>query len=126
MEQQDNNAKELHYIFAGPLNLNRLTKEATTVTGSDITLGDNDFEALFYLALNEGKYVTFEQLYEAAWGKSEETGCPKAASSALEDLVQEINRTGDEFMWIEHRPEMGYRFKTRWGHNWSTQEPALC
>ena len=94
--------------------------------GSDIVLGENDFEALFLLALNEGKYVTFQSLYEAAWGKSESTDSLDFASSALENLIKQINRTGDGFMWIEHSPEMGYRFKTAWGHNWRKKEPACC
>jgi len=117
--------KELQYIFAGPLNLNRSTKAAGTVMGSDIVLGENDFEALFLLALNEGKHLTFEQLYEAAWGNSEEAANLDLANSALNDLMQLINRIGDGFMWIEHTPELGYIFKTRWGHNWRTQSSDI-
>jgi len=111
------NAKEQMYVFAGPLNLNRKTRKASTIMGSDIVLGEKDFDALFTLALNEGKYMTFEQLHKASWGKSEATESLEFATTALENLVQQINSTGDEFMWIENTPEMGYRLKTSWGQN---------
>jgi len=110
------------FIFAGPLNLNRETRQASTIMGSDILLGEKDFDALFVLAMNEGEYITFERLHKASWGKSKATESLDNATAALEKLVQQINSAGDEFMWIEHTPEMGYRFKTNWGKNPHTQK----
>ena len=112
---------EQKYIFAGPLNLNFMTKKASTAMGSEILLGENDFEALYLLATNEGEYRTFQQLYEVAWGKSETTDSLDFASAALENLVLQINNVGDDFMWIEFTQGEGYTFKTRWGHNWNSQ-----
>ena len=106
------------YIFAGPLNLNMMTRQANTVMGVDIDLGENDFEALYLLSTKENEYLTFQQLYEAAWGRSESTDSIDFASAALYNLVEQINNVGDQFMWIEHQPGIGYRFITRWGHNW--------
>jgi len=117
MELQNN--KEQNYIFAGPLNLNRITRQASTVMSGNIALAYNDFEALYTLAANEGKFLSFQQIYEAAWGKSETTETPEEATATLAELVDKINQINEEFMWIEHTPEKGYKLKTRWGHNWT-------
>jgi len=106
------------YIFAGPLNLNKMQRQASTVMGGDIVLGQNDFEALYMLATNEDAHLTFQQIYEASWGKEEATDSLDYASSALENLILQVNQIGDEFMWIEHTPGLGYKFKTRWGRKW--------
>jgi len=110
------------YVFAGPLNLNRAKKQASTVIGGELILNECEFEALCLLAVNMDEYVTFGQIYEASWGTDETTANPDYATSALEDLIQHINQTGTGFMWIEHTPELGYTFKTRWGRKWNGNE----
>jgi len=105
--------------FAGPLNLNKETRRATTVMGIELVLGENDFEALDLFVSNVGKYLTFQQLYEAAWGRSESTKSITFASAALDNLVLHINNVGDEFMWIEQTPGLGYVFYTCWGNDWN-------
>ena len=116
----DNVLDEQKY-FAGPLNLNRDTKQASTVMGIDITLGEMDFEALDLMVRKEGEYLTFQQLYDVSWGTSETTKSVEFATAALDNLITQLNSTGDEFMWVESTPEMGYKFSTRWGQNWSRQ-----
>ena len=113
---------ENKYIFAGPLNLNKMQKEASTVMGSDIVLGQNDFDALYLLATNEDRHISFQQIYEASWGRDKETDCLDYASKALENLIQQINRAGDDFMWIDYTSGLGYRFKTRWGRKWNKKD----
>ena len=118
--EENESSVEQKYIFAGPLNLNVMSKKATTAMGSEIQLGENDFDALFLLATNEGESHTFQELYEVAWGKSETTDSLDVAQSALDKMIMQINSVGDEFMWIEFTPGEGYTFNTRWGHNWHT------
>ena len=104
--------------FVGPLNIDRTTRQASTIMRVDITLGENDFEALDMLASGEGEYFTFEQLYEAAWGNYETTKSIDYATAALDSLVLQINNVGNNFMWIEHTRDKGYIFKTKWGRKW--------
>jgi len=58
---------EAAHCFAGPLNLNRQTKQATTVMGSELPLDADEFKALDTPAAREGETVEFEQLYETVW-----------------------------------------------------------
>jgi len=104
--------------FAGPLNLNKKTGQATTVMGVELVLGEGDFEALDLFVSNEGRYLTFQQLYEAAWGKSEATDSIDFAAAALENLILHVNNVGEEFMWIDHAPGLGYALQTSWGNDW--------
>ena len=104
---------------AGPLNLNRYTKQANTIMGTELVLGENDFEALDLLVSNEGKYLSFQQLYEAAWSKSDYTDSIDTSYTALHNLIMQVNNAGERFMWIEKVPGTGYIFKTRWGQNWN-------
>jgi len=105
---------------AGPLNVNRFTKQAKTVMGTDIILGEHDFEALDILVSNEGEYLSFQQLYEASWSKSQATDSIDYAFTALNNIIIQINNIGEDFMWIESKPGMGYMFKTRWGQAWKS------
>ena len=103
---------------AGPLNINRQIKLVKTVMGTDIILGDHDFEALDLLVSNENEYLSFQQLYEASWSKSPSTDSIDYAFSALNNIMIQINNAGEDFMWIENKPGAGYAFKTRWGQTW--------
>jgi len=119
---ENNNSLEDQYIFAGPLNISKSKRQASTVMGIDITLGENDYEALVFLVTREGAFVTFQQIYEAAWGNSETTDSIDHSYAALDNLVQQINKAGEGFMWVEYASGQGYRFMTHWGYNWRTQE----
>ena len=109
--------REQNYIFAGPLNLNKMMRQASTVMSGTIALAGNDFEALYMLAANEGKYLTLQQINEASWNT-------ETAAETLEKLVEQINSINEEFMWIEHTPGKGYKFDTRWGQNWKRNTAA--
>ena len=111
MELQRNTEKDQNYIFAGPLNLNKMMRQASTVMSGTIALAGNDFEALYMLATNEGEYLSVQQIYETSENLEEST-------TSLESLIEKINQISEEFMWIEHTPERGYKFNTCWGHNW--------
>ena len=104
--------------FTGPLNLNRKTKQADTVMGTKLPLVENEFEALDLLAAREDVTLTFEQLYTAVWDEGDGTDNRDAAHVGLDNLIYQVNSAGEGFMWIEHKPETGYVFRTRWGHNW--------
>ena len=90
--------------FVGPLNINRQTRQADTVMGTKLLLGENEFDALDKLAEHEGEIFTLEQL--------------NAAHEELGSLMKQVNSKGEGFMWIEYEPEAGYVFKTRWGRAW--------
>ena len=111
---------EKNHVFAGPLNLNKVMRQASTVMNGSIALNSEEFDALFLMASNEGEFLTFQQIYEVSWGKNKEAKNLDTATSALNDMVEKINEINKEFMWIESTPGMGYRFNTRWGHNWNS------
>jgi len=111
--------------FAGPLNLNRNTRQADTVMGTKLVLDADTCEALDMLVVREGEPLTFEQLYEAVWDKSDGVDNREAALTAMNDLVGQIGSVGEGFMVIEVDLESIYTFRTRWGHNWQREiKPA--
>lgn len=120
-QEQNNINVAIAEYTAGPLNVNRSTKQAKSIMGIDIVLGENDFEALDMLVTREGEYLSFQQLYEASWSKSKTTDNIDYAFSAMNSLIIQINNVGDDFMWIENKPGLGYTFKTRWGQEWSEE-----
>ena len=106
-------------IYAvGPLNLNRLTKQANTVLGNELSLDENEFDALDMLAAQEGEPLPFELLYAVVWGTGGDSHERQTAKLILDNLLKQVGEVGKGFMWIEHHPESGYTFRTRWGHNW--------
>jgi len=112
-----NCSMEDRYI-AGPLNLNRTTKQADTAMGTQIKLNDRDFEALDLLATNVGEYVSFDKLYNAAWGASKETSDISHAKASLDNLVFQINTIGHKFMHIKCSHGDNYKLVTHWGSAW--------
>ena len=115
----DHNSSK-NFIIAGPLNLNKIQRQACTVMGSKLTLDHNEFDALFLLAANEDEHLTLQQIYEVSWGR-EDAGTIEYASAALDKLINQVNDAGNDFMWIEKTPELGYKFKTRWGRRYNMQ-----
>ena len=111
------NEKNGNY-FVGPLNLNRMTRQAVTAMGTELALDDNEFNALDILASKEDQFLTFHQIYEAIWGDSENQVSENAARASFTNLVNQVNKAGGEFLWIEHMPDLGYKLRTRWGNNW--------
>ena len=114
-------ANDKSSYFIGPLNLNRQTKQADTAIGKPLSINDREFDALDMLALRESEVFSFEQLYSAVWEKS---GCKLDRATALSELIhlmEQVSLAGDGFMWIEHKPDAGYAFRTRWAHNWRAE-----
>jgi len=108
-------------FIAGPLNLYRDSKNADTVLGLELSLSEEEFDALDLLAVNEGEVVTDEQLCEAIWKGGDETGGEELVKTTLNRLMELINIAGTGFMWIEHIPSEGYVFRTRWGSDWHSE-----
>ena len=104
--------------FAGPLNINRQTRKADTVMGTVLPLDEEEFAALDMLVAQEGEWFTFEHLYTTLWSAKDDADDRKAAQTRLDNLIKQVRIAGEGFMWIECKPEAGYRFRTRWGHNW--------
>ena len=119
--KHDSNIHDGTLYCVGPLNLNRQTKQASTVMGTELILNTDEFAALDMLAVNEGKTVTFEPLYEAVWhvgnGSCSRGTALTMLEKLMEGLMKKINETGERLMWIEYKPEAGYAFRTRWQHN---------
>jgi DNA-binding winged helix-turn-helix (wHTH) protein len=109
------------YYFVGPLNLDRKAKRATTVMNSELLLGSDEFDALDILAMHEGEPISFETLYDTVWDAAGSSCERDTARQRLNHLMKQVKEAGGGFMWIEHYPESGYTFKTRWGHNWQKQ-----
>ena len=113
-------SKENKY-FSGPLNLYRETKSADTVMGTELTLDEKEFNALDMLVAREGEPITFEQLYEAVWEDPDYADGRDAARAAMWNLIEQVSSAGKGFMRIEYTPEVGYTFRTHWGHNWQAE-----
>jgi len=106
---------------AGPLDINRSAKKASTVMGAELILDDNEFGVLDMLASREGEYVTFDELYKANWELSESHDGKETARTIINVLIKKVSIDGYGFMWIDYFPEAGYIFKTHWGDNWNLQ-----
>jgi len=111
--------------IAGPLNLNRATKQADTAMGTHIELKPKDFEALDLLATNLGKYISFDALYNAAWGTSKETANFNYAKASLNTMIFQINTTGNKFMQIESDHDDNYKLVTHWGNSWKNRNSTV-
>ena len=110
-----------HYVV-GPLNLDRQNKRANTALGRELSLDEEEFAALDMLASREGEPLAFELLYRTVWDTGDGTNRRDRARLALEHLLGQVRGEGDGFMWIEHRLETGYTFRTRWSHNWKVRK----
>jgi hypothetical protein len=113
---------KIEQYFAGPLNLNRQIKQATTVMGVELKLNADEFDALDILAAREGEPLSFELLYSAVWESGEYFCEVETAKLKFEKVIMQVEEVGSGFMWIEYKPETGYAFKTLWGHNWKAQK----
>ena len=118
------NLEQTYQYFVGPLNLDRRVKQASTVTGVNLTLNAGEFDALDILAEMEDTHLTFERLYSALRDKGNCSREHETVKLMLDSLSRKVNDAGEGFMWIEYDPEMGYTFKTRWGHNWHPWKAA--
>ena len=110
--------------FSGPLNLDRKTKRADTVMGTQLVLDERKFDALDMLVSFDGEPLSFERIYESVWEDPSGSVSPEEARAELEDLIDQVESAGEGFMRIEYVPEAGYSFRTHWGHNWQTEAPV--
>ena len=113
-------------LLIGPLVLDKSTKEARTVYNSELVFTPSEFDALVALASRENEAVTFERLLEIAWGTKESANRNDEAREGIENVMKQINANDGFFMRIEHQPETGYTFRTRWSHNkeeWMKAKP---
>jgi len=123
MEFEGTNRQDVtmsHLSCTGPLNLHRNSKKADTVFQTVLYIDEKEFDALVILAEREGDTVTFEHLYRSVWDEWDGMDQRAAAEMGLGKLINEVRKAGEGFMWIEHSPDKGYSFRTRWGHNWKT------
>ena len=98
----------------GPLNLNRITKTASTSLGISLPIDENEFDALYMLATREGEPQTFERLYAAVWDAAEGSFGRESARQILRSLTRKVKEASADFMWIEYEPNSGYTFRIHW------------
>jgi len=110
--------------FSGPLNLDRKTKRADTVMGTQLVLNEGKFDALDMLVSFDGEPLSFERIYQSVWEDAPGSVSREEARVELKDLIDQVDSTGEGFMRIEYVPEAGYSFRTHWGHNWQTETPG--
>jgi len=79
-----------HLCCVGPLNLNRLTKQADTVFHQELYLDEKEFEALDMLATREGETLAFEQLYEAIWETKDRSGDQEAKDISNDRALHDV------------------------------------
>ena len=113
---------QVSVYFVGPLNLNRRTKQATTVMGLKLSLCADEFDALDILAAREDEPMTFDLLYSEVWGARDGSYKRESAYQMLNNLVRKVKDAGAGFMWIEYEAESGYTFRTHWSHNWQSSK----
>jgi len=106
-------SKEIRY-FAGPLNLNRQTKEVSTVMGAKLVLSDKEFDALDMLISLEGSPITVEQFYMSVWDAGDGVNRRNSARVGLDYIMHHVNEAGEGFAHIEYSHEKGYTFLTNW------------
>ena len=92
-----------------------------------ISMTAGEYNSISLLARNEGAYFTFDEIYNSAWKQSDGADADteenrKAARLALEKVVQEINKAGKSFLWIERQRQKGYILRTNWGKEFDNIE----
>ena len=90
--------------------------------GTKLSLDEYEFDTLDMLAAREDEPLSFDVLYAKIWAEKNSSCNPDAARLKMEQLIKHVGEVGEGFMWIEHQPETGYIFRTRWGHNWHSRE----
>ena len=110
--------QEILQYFVGPLNLNRQTKQATTVLGTSLLLDENEFDALDMLVYRESIPFSFDQLYSTICEASDHPVSRDAAKTDLFHLIEQVGIAGHGFMWIEYSQDSEYTFHTRWAHQY--------
>ena len=102
---------------AGPLHIDRRNRKAVTVFNNELPLGTKEFAVLDLMASQEGKSLTFEQLYRALRDMEDGIDNYESARLCVAFVVEQVKIAGEGFMWIEQSPETGYAFRTNWGRN---------
>ena len=72
---------------------------------TELRLDSKEFDTLDMLAMRENEYLTFEQLYSAVWDEKDGLDKRDNARLGLENIVMQVSRTGEGFMWIAYTPE---------------------
>ena len=98
-------------LLFGPLWLDREKRKVMTVFYSEVFLSEDEFKTLFLLANNEGKSLTFDDLYISVWEKGDGTDRRGEALDGINKIVQQINSVEPGMLWIEYRREFGYVFR---------------
>jgi hypothetical protein len=119
-----NTIREASDIFiAGPLNINKAKKTASTVFGDELRLDEKEFSALAMLAAYEGETVDIHTLHNEmfadAFNAAHINETRTEVLAKLSDLLEKVNKAGEGFMWIERNEKtQDYTFMTSWqrGH----------
>ena len=105
------------FCIAGPLNLNRKTKQATMMS-TTFDLSTKEFDLLLMLAENESQPLTFEALCDTVLDK--EYSCKVTVQTELNSLSKKVQEIGMGFIWIDYMPDIGYTFNSLWGRKLQT------
>ena len=105
-------------IPAGPLNIDPQTNKVTTVMGTELNLSPTEVKALYILATHEGQFVKFDTLYNKVWNTAEKPFDRFEALHAMNNLLRQVEKHGEGFVWIEQEINSGFTYRSQWGHNW--------
>lgn len=78
--------------------------------GIPVSLSTAEFEVLFYLAKRPGRVVTYEQIYQAAYGAEEPEEIRNSVYCLIRSLRKKLKKK-DKFSYIHTIRGIGYKFQ---------------
>jgi len=120
MEYTENKTSDIslsHMLCVGPLAMNS-KKRVGRLMDVELPLDEYEFDALYFMAKREGELLPFELLYTSVWGARDGSFDRETAQGVLENLIRKVRDAAEGFIVIGYKPESGYCFWTRWGHEW--------
>ena len=95
------------YYEYGPLVMDGW-KSVATLKGKRLSLTENEYDALYLLAKQQGKPLVFEQLYELRWKPEDGLDKRELARWGMDNIVKQIKIAGKGAICVEHTPDRGY------------------
>ena len=76
-----------------------------------LDLTTQEYDLLIYFMQNQGKALSYKQIYKRVWGSDYEDAEHDALWSAIKRLREKLMITPDGYDYIETMRDYGYRFK---------------
>ncbi len=80
------------------------------INNTEINLRKKEFDILYYLAMNKGRVLTFEQIISNVWGEEYGTKEHRLLWNQMSNLKKKISVVSGKCEYIESIKGVGYKF----------------